>query len=883
MEEYRRSKANEGKQSFLALNIRKRQALLNFKHGIIDRANKLASWDGEDKECCSWAGIVCDNYTGHVHEIHLRGLDGQCKLLDFPSDQVLKQKLGGDLSPSLLHLKQLRHLDLSCNDFGGIQVPSFIGSLRNLRYLNLSISRFGGIIPPQLGNLSELQVLGLGSFYDPNYELTRNDFMNSSLVLKGLSNVGSNLISLGISSCGISSSVLATLHNLTSLFNLDLSDNQLTKAIPKSLGNLCNLRETDMSGNRFHNTSLTYLLESFFGCKSPSLESLVLQFSGLSGHLPDQLGRLIHLVHLNLEGNRIDGIIPDSIGQLSFMRSLQLKGNLVSGLVPYSIGGLSSLEMLDLSYNQLNGSISDSLGRLSKLNYLDLSSNLLTGVVTEAHFAKLTRLKYLLGSGNNLILRPQLANWTPPFPAAAVVFKLLGFRASISTLLTYLDISKNHIQGMLFSIPATLEMLDLSSNEFTGQLPYLSNGSGPTFLELSNNFFGGSLHHLLCPYDEKWTDILNLGNNNLSGVIPECWVKWPRLSHLILENNNMSGEVPRTLGFSSSLMSLNMHGNKLSGRLPASLMNLTNLWFLQLGRNELVGCIPTWLGTKLSSLMILELGSNNFDGNIPQELCHLANIQILDLAHNNLSGNIPRCFNNFSVLSGKATSSFLSYMFEPVGTKALVISESLVMKGREDIYNSILPLVMMIDLSSNNFVGHIPSELTALRQLKSLNLSRNQLTGRIPEKIGDMKSLESFDLSMNKLSGALPMSLSSLSFLSSFNVSFNSFTGRIPSSTQLQSLNESSFIGNNLCGDPLTKQCAVEVPAIDQEEEEDGDGADLGLIISMVLGLVTGFWMIVGPLVVIRSWRIAYFRFLTRVGYMVYDVMYKYCCYMFSK
>ncbi|KAI3748951.1 hypothetical protein L6452_12413 [Arctium lappa] len=1207
-----------------------RQALLQFKQGLIDPANRLASWMGEEKECCSWAGIACDNFTGHVDQIRLRGRDGHCYLryynIDEGDEEVSKQMLGGDLSPSLLQLQQLVHLDLSCNDFGGIQVPRFMGSLKNLRYLNLSSSNFGGIIPPQLGNLSKLEVLDLGKSYDDAFDMewtrnmqwlsslrllhyldmsgrdlsetfdwfqvintlpslaelhlsdcqlshahphvstlnitslslldlsrnefhnsfvprwifgittlvsldlsgcnfqgaipsgidvfrnltslellhvSRSNFMNSSLVLKGLSSsIGSNLISLGLGSCDVSSSQLVALHNLTSLLSLDLSENQFTTAIPKSLGNLCNLREIDLSFNNFQNNSLAYLLESFFECKSPSLESLILRYSGLPGHLPDQLGQLVHLVHLDLAGNNIIGIIPDWTGGLSLLEMLDLSNNRLNGSLPASLGQLSKLYQLDLSFNQLNGNFPDSLchllklyrldlsynklngslpdclghlsklyqldlsinqlngnfpdglchlsklyeldlsynrlngnlpdclgrlsklyqlrlfnnqlngnfpdslchlsklylldlsynqltgnlpdclghlsklhqlylsnnqltgnlpdslghltkldqlylsnnqlngslpgclgqllnlerldlsynqlngglphihGQLSKLYYLDLSSNLLTGVVTEAHFANLTGLKYLNGTGNNLIFRPQLANWIPPFQLYSLYLNswVLGPKFPMWLLsqkdltdldisntnisaplpplfwrifphLRYLDMSQNHIQGTLFSVPATLDTLTLSSNNFTGQLPDLSKSSSLRDLDLSYNFFAGSLHDLFCPYDGRRIVLLNLGNNHLTGVVPECWVNWPLLAIINLENNNLSGEIPRTLGFLPQLNSLNMRGNKLTGRLPASLMNLTGLVLLQLGRNELVGSIPTWLGRELRSLRSLDLRSNNFDGNIPQELCYLTKIHILDLAHNNLSGNIPRCFNNFTALSGRESDQVVSYDFHSNRSNPYLVSESLVMKGREDIYNSILGLVMMIDLSSNNFVGHIPSELTVLRELKSLNLSRNQLTGRIPEKIGNMKSLESLDISLNNLSGELPTSLSSLSFLSNFNVSNNNFTGRIPSSTQLQSFDESSFLGNNLCGDPLIKPCVVAVPYRDQEENDGSHGTgNWGLIISMVLGFVVGFWMIVGPLIVSRSWRIAYFRFLMRVGYMSYDVIHKCCC-----
>ncbi|MFS7950994.1 putative transferase [Helianthus anomalus] len=432
------------------------------------------------------------------------------------------------------------------------------------------------------------------------------------------------------------------------------------------------------------------------------------------------------------------------------------------------------------------------------------------------------------------------------------------------SMLRYLNMSNNHIQGPLtFSgIPATLEFIDISSNEFWG-----------------------SLHPFLCSSGVTSMIVLNLGNNNLSGDIPECWEKWVWLEFLNLENNSLSGEIPRTLGSLRNLHHLNMHGNKISGRLHSSLINLTELDVLQLGRNELNGSIPTWIGTKLTLLRILNLRSNRFDGNIPHELCHSIHIQILDLAHNNISGNIPRCFNNFSILSGIESKSGDDFAYIGTLTEVSIASDTLVMKGREDTYSSILPLMMLIDLSSNNLTGYIPSEVMSLLELTSLNLSRNRLNGSIPEKIGNMKELISLDLSVNRLSGELPMSLSSLHFLSSFNVSFNNLTGRIPIGTQLQSFGVSSFFGNKLSGAPLTETNGCErvkaaTHTIGEKKEEDG--ADWGLIISIVVGFVSGFWMIMGPLIVRRSWRIAYFGFLSKLRYMVYDVIHKYCCHMFS-
>ncbi|KAD5961423.1 hypothetical protein E3N88_12896 [Mikania micrantha] len=132
--------------------------------------------------------------------------------------------------------------------------------------------------------------------------------------------------------------------------------------------------------------------------------------------------------------------------------------------------------------------------------------------------------------------------------------------------------------------------------------------------------------------------------------------------------------------------------------------------------------------------------------------------------------------------------------------------------------------------------------------------------------IGDMNALESFDLSINKLSGELPTSLSRLNFLSSFNVSYNNLTGRVPVCTQLQSFSESSFLGNQLCGASLSDICVPsEVPTHTNRDQNEDNGLEWGLIISIVLGFVTGFWIILAPWILSTSWRTVYFRLMNKL------------------
>jgi len=67
-------------------------------------------------------------------------------------------KLEGALPAEIQHLQNLRHLDLSNNNFTG--VPAEIGQLKKLETLNLSDNALTGL-PNEMANLSNLQTLNL--------------------------------------------------------------------------------------------------------------------------------------------------------------------------------------------------------------------------------------------------------------------------------------------------------------------------------------------------------------------------------------------------------------------------------------------------------------------------------------------------------------------------------------------------------------------------------------------------------------------------------------------------------------------------------------------------------------------------------------------------
>ncbi|GJY21595.1 leucine-rich repeat protein [Tanacetum coccineum] len=735
--------------------------------------------------------------------------------------------------------------------------------------------------------------------------VSENSVVNSSSILDGLSSL-SNLRLLDVSNCNLSAPFLGNIQNLSLIVHIDLSNNQIVEEIPKSLSNLCNITTLDLQSNHFSG-DVSELLERFCECESPKLELLAMRGNYLIGRLPRKLGRLKNLSSIDLAYNQLRGTIPDSIGSLSLLKTFQMNINGLEGSIPETIGGLSSLEFLDLSFNKLNGSLPESIGQLGKLSFLTLHHNFITGIVTENHFTNLTSLGTLWIGDNKLAFKLN-ENWIPPFQLSVlrigscslgprfplwvqsqtILTDLDLSNTNISGVIpnwiwttfsavTYLNISHNNIQGKLgdVSFLTSGAVLDLSANRFNGLLSSNFSKLNLDFIDLSYNNISGSLGQYLCSkiQEPRLLRVLNLGNNNMSGVIPDCWINWESLIILNLEKNRFSGIIPPSLGNISSLASLDMRNNRLFGSLPVSLLNSKSLIILELAENGLTGQIPASIGRESTSLKLLSLRSNKLDGNIPVEICRLSSIQILDLAHNDLSGNLPKCFKNFSVIAGRETSLTPIVPYDTLFQNQVFGSASLVTKGRLSAYSTILYLVTTLDLSENQFSGSIPSELVELPGLRYLNLSQNDLTGSIPNTFREMRQLESLDLSLNHLDGKIPSSLSSLSGLNFLNVSYNNLSGRIPTAgPQLQTLSGSSFAGNALCGAPLAA-CQPDNDDTEgtNDQHDESNAIDWILVIFTLVGLVVGFWIIIVPLLVSMRWRNAYYHFLDKMRIKLQD------------
>ncbi|KAK8986498.1 hypothetical protein V6N11_010054 [Hibiscus sabdariffa] len=242
-----------------------------------------------------------------------------------------------------------------------------------------------GIIPPELGNLTHLQVI----------DLTRNYLSGSipsslsQLPLTNLSLLGNRL----------SGPIPPEIGDISTLQDVVLEDNLLGGSLPSNLGNLGRLDRLLLSANNFTGT----IPESFGNLKN--LTDFRIDGSSLSGQIPNFIGNWTKLSRLDMQGTSMEGPIPSTISDLknltelrisdlsgassafpnldgmNTMEELVLRNCLITGSIPAYVGEMALLKILDLSFNSLTGQIPGTLQGLESLQYLFLTNNSLSGEV----------------------------------------------------------------------------------------------------------------------------------------------------------------------------------------------------------------------------------------------------------------------------------------------------------------------------------------------------------------------------------------------------------------------------------------------------------------------------------------------------------------------
>ncbi|XP_027357227.1 receptor-like protein EIX2 [Abrus precatorius] len=868
------------------------------------------------------------NITSNLSELDLRG-----NLLEAPPSNHFG-----------MVMKSLHRVDLSYNRFKDEVLKSFM-NICTLRSLYVYGNNFTEDLPSILHNLS----IGCVRNSLEEIDLSYNKITGSLPHLL----IFSSLKMLDLSRNQLSGRIPQGTTLPSQMQFLSLGSNSLEGGVPKSFGSTCTLNSLDLSYNSLSG-EVTGIFSNFSGCSGYSLRDINLEGNEINGTISD-LSMFSKFRSVMLSGNRLSVKIPkssilsfdqlekgngvNSIQNAGTLQSLDLSNNSLSEELPMIIHHLSryaryslqelylsmnqingtlpnlrpllpSLKGLDLSENRLNGTVPKDIQFPTELRNLLLNSNSMKGVITDSHFANMSKLELLDLSDNSLALA-FTHNWVPQFQLSTIRLRSceLGpaFPKWLQTQNNYqtidisdarisdivpcwfwaklasqewmtMNISHNNLKGVVtkFRLKNPQYSLILASNQFEGPIPPFLRRS--MFLDLSNNKFSSSLPFLCASGVAETLYSLDLSNNQLSGQIPDCWSHFKSLVYLDLNHNKFSGKIPTSMGSLHQLQALLLRNNNLTEEIPFSLRSCTKLVMIDVAENGLSGPIPTWIGSTLQVLQILILARNQFFGSLPLQICYLKSIQLLDLSLNNFSGQIPKCFQNFTLMARKTSSKnypqhsyFVNTSYEE-GDISYDLNAILMWKGAEEVFaNYGLFLLKIIDLSCNNFSGEIPADIEDLFELISLNLSRNNLRGQIPSNIGKLASLEFLDLSRNQIVGSIPWSLTQIDRLSMLDLSHNHLSGAIPTGTQLQSFNASSYEDNfDLCGAPLEKLCIEGEPPQEPIQEKDDSLFNRGFYISMTFGFVIAFSGIFGSILINRSWRHAYFNFLNNLIDSVY-------------
>ncbi|KAK9986159.1 hypothetical protein SO802_031110 [Lithocarpus litseifolius] len=541
--------------------------------------------------------------------------------------------LYGSIPVSLLSLSSLQKLLLSNNQFSGRLNHLFYIFSYLLDTLDLSSNNLSGPIPIFVFQLRGLKLLSLSSNnFDGSLDL------NAIQQLKNLSNLDLSYNNLSIENNGTSSSLssfpqfttvkLAScnlkilpdfLKTQSKLTFLDLSINQINGNIPSWIWKLQNLIYLNLSYNNLvmtlerpnlNTSSLSVLdlrsnqLEGKLPVLPPFATYLDFSRNNFNSTIPANVGNSLPFAYFfSLSSNSFQGGIPQSLCNAAYLQVLDLSNNTLNGTIPKCLIEMSvTLGVLDVRRNKLSGTINDIFPGNCGLQTLNLNGNLFEGVVPRS----LENCKTLevFDIGNNHI--------KDGFPC---------YLRNISKL-RVLVLRSNEFYGPIGCGGSNvtwpmLQILDLASNNFTGQFPRKSFSTWKAMMDEKEEDKSVLSHlqfevlHLSKLY---YQDMITVTLKGLSFELVKILTIFTSFD---ISCNNFDGPIPEDIGALKSVYVLNFSHNAFIGKIPPSLGNLTPLESLDLSSNKLTGEIPIQLANSLTFLSFLNLSFNQLLGPIP--------------------------------------------------------------------------------------------------------------------------------------------------------------------------------------------------------------------------------------------------------------------------
>ncbi|KAA3478448.1 receptor-like protein 12 isoform X1 [Gossypium australe] len=828
---------------------------------------EFESYPGKESSsnCCEWERVECNLITGRVTHLFLNDSSynkmhwhlNASLFLPFEELQILS--LSGNFIAGCVanqgferlssKLDKLENLDLSENNFNDSILAS-LSEFSSLRSLNLANNIFTGSNPTNdksiemLSKLNNLETLDLsGNSLGNNILSQLNERNNSWMNLKELNLGGNEIESLG-----------SLFHEKEGMkFNklevLSLRNNLFNNSIFSSLVELSNLKSLDLTANQLEGAIYTKDLNAL-----SNLEELILSSNKVNGFIPSQGLRLMNLKVVELSGNDFNNSIMSSLATLSNLKTLRIDIPKCNGLIDMKdLNALSNLKELKLFFsgNEVNGFVPSqdagagcsfslqSLGLFPTLKTLSLDGFNIneTTLASYSHnnlygFTHLEELNMACTPGAGCSFSLQSLGL---FPTLKTLF-LFGFNINETTMSSYshnsnklyfieafksltllesLDLSSNQFSGNISALKSLtlLESLGLSSNQFSGNISALKSLTLLESLDLSSNQFSGNIFAL-----ESLTSLQLLDISNNKFHIPSSLrplFNLSKLKYLNAENNTIHADDHEMLHSSAprfQLYSISLSCCGSGGSFPQFLYHQSELqevtlsdiyfkvdrfpfWLLEnntmLGSLDLMNCslsgpfqLPSCAHLALS---YLDISNNAFVGNIPLRIgAHLPSLSNLNMSRNYFNGSIPSVFGDMSSLrvldlsNNQLSGEIPEHMAMGCSLLQILALSNNSLQGSIFSENFNLTSLSELELNGNNFTGMIPNVLANCSDLYILDLSNNFIFGEVPSWIWNMPMLAALDVSRNHLFGRLPKLRGNGSNLEQVAMADNRLKGTIP-------------------------------------------------------------------------------------------------------
>jgi Leucine-rich repeat (LRR) protein len=490
-----------------------------------------------------------------------------------------------------------------------------------------------------------------------------------------------------------------------------------------------------------------------------------------------------HLKQLNLVGNNIQ-VLPAEISQLVYLEDLDISQNVLVS-IHANIGLLAKLSYINVSRNKLqelpnemsdNVSLIDlrcthnelryipfKIGLLGVLKWLDASDNEISyppqtivckGPIVVVEYMKSRCLEFIQGnalslSNNSILIAPiGLFKIEKLMTMDLSNNKIVNLPTNIdsASYLTVLNLTNNE----LISIPASigfltdLTSLQLSSNRMRALPPTLAKCKKLRCLDIQKNAFKTLPAFLLRAFEELQD--LRYSENEISHIdIPDTLPNLRQL-HTLKSAQNLASELFLPYFTVISITDLDFSGNLLA-RVPDELATLHNLVTLNLSKNKL-RCLSSNIGglTCLKQMFIQCNQLKHLSASFPE----LQELQVLKMHDNPLK----KCPFELRFITGltKLTLSgcSLKKILEDYQGKCMIM-----MTMSNNDFTSIPPNIMNMHALqtltfNSNSLTEVPSTICGLTRLTELWLSDNNISV-LPETLYEMTSLVILALDGNNI------------------------------------------------------------------------------------------------------------------------------------